>query len=339
MRRCLELAGRGMGTTAPNPMVGSVIVHQDRIIGEGYHQEFGAAHAEVNAIASVKDPSLLTDSTLYVNLEPCSHFGKTPPCSMLIIEKEIPRVVIGTADSNPVSGGGIKQLEENGIDVRTGILEEECLSLNKRFFTYHQEKRPWILLKWAQTEDGFIDVIRKDDTPAGVNWITGSEARQWVHKWRSEEQAILVGTRTALLDNPELTVRDWHGRNPLRLVIDREGILPGHLNLFNDSADTCVFTSKPVSDHDRVKYVKVNREEDYLEAILKYLFSAEVVSLLVEGGAALLNSFIKKGIWDEARVFTGKKKFGTGISAPEIQYTPREELSVGGDQLQIFRNI
>ena len=229
MKRCLELAEKGMGNVAPNPMVGCVIVHGGRIIGEGYHRAFGEAHAEVNAIASAGDASLLAGSTLYVNLEPCSYHGKTPPCSSLVIGKGIPRVVIGTPDPNPrVSGAGIMQMESAGIEVVKGVLETECLELNKRFFTHHMKKRPWILLKWARTADGFIDRERRPGQPAGINRISGGEALRHVHKWRSQEQSILVGTRTALLDNPELTVRHWKGKNPLRLVIDIEGKLPGH---------------------------------------------------------------------------------------------------------------
>ena len=337
MRRCLELAGKGLGTSAPNPMVGCVIVNGDTIIGEGYHRAYGESHAEVNAIASVKDPGLLPGSTLYVNLEPCSHFGKTPPCSSLIIDRAIPRVVVGTPDPNPLVGGrGLKQLEENGVQLRSGVLEDECRELNKRFFTFHALKRPWILLKWAQTEDGFIDVERRDEDPQGVNWITGERARQLVHKWRSEEQAILVGTRTALLDDPELTVRDWKGRNPTRIVIDREGKLPGHLKLFNSEADTLVFTSRPKTAHDRVKYIEVPQGEDYIIAILKHLYESEVLSLMVEGGAVLLELFINSGLWDEARVFSSRQNFKGGVPAPKIPFDPVRQLPAGGDLLKIY---
>ncbi len=339
MARCLDLARKGFGATAPNPMVGCVIVCGDRIIGEGYHRACGEAHAEVNALASVKDPGLLTDSTLYVNLEPCSHFGKTPPCSGLIIEKMIPRVVIGSLDPNPLVGGkGIRQMEKKGIKVSSGVLEGDCLELNKRFFTFHLKKRPYILLKWARTKDGFIDRHRQEGEPEGVNWITGKEARQWVHKWRSEEQAILVGTRTAAIDNPELTVRNWKGRNPLRLVIDREGKLPDHLNVFNGEADTLVFTSKPKENRDRVKYIIVPEGHDYITFLLDHLYDQEIQSLLVEGGAALFGSFIGAGLWDEARVFTGDRNFGKGIPSPELSAGPVEQLFPGGDLLEIYRN-
>ncbi len=337
LARCLELARKGMGATAPNPMVGCVIVNGDRIIGEGYHRAYGEAHAEVNAIESVGDPGLLRDSTLYVNLEPCSHFGKTPPCSAMIVEKKIPRVVIGTLDPNPrVGGSGLKTLKEGGLQVRSGVLEPECLDLNKRFFTYHEEKRPWILLKWARSQDGFIDRLRPEDDPGGVNWISGKEARQWVHKWRSEEQAILVGTRTAMLDDPELTVREWSGRNPLRLVIDRAGKLPAGLKLFSGDADTLVFTSKPRLSHGRVRYRKVPEADDYIPFIIKQLYEMEIQSLMVEGGAALLNAFIRYGTWDEARVFTGNCEIGRGIPSPEIPGKPMAQLQVGGDLLEVY---
>lgn len=339
MRRCLELGRKGLGSTAPNPLVGCVIVHSGRIIGEGYHRAFGEAHAEVNAIASVKESGLLPESTLYVNLEPCAHYGKTPPCTALILEKKIPGVVIGTPDPNPlVKGKGIACLEDGVVQVKQGVLESECRGLNKRYFTFHQEKRPWILLKWAKSRDGFMDRNREGKDPGGVNWITGKEARQWVHRWRSEEQAILVGTRTARIDDPELTVRDWEGNNPLRLIIDRKGTLPGGLKLFNDDADTLVFTSKPASPRKGVKYVEVPLEEDYLSFILSHLHDIGIQSLLVEGGATLLNSFLEQGIWDEARVFTGVPEFSSGIASPRIQVSPEEKIYLGGDLLEIYRN-
>ncbi len=352
MARCIELARKGVGVTAPNPMVGCVIVHEDRIIGEGYHQEYGQAHAEVNAIASVKETELLEDSTLYVNLEPCSHFGKTPPCSWLIIEKGIRNIVIGSMDPNPlIAGNGVRQLEENSCTVQSGILEKECLNLNKRFFTYHKKKRPWILLKWARTKDGFIDRERGgiEDRGGleerGVNWITGKHARQLVHKWRSEVQSILVGTHTALVDDPELTVRDWQGKNPLRLVIDRKGILPEPLKLFNGKTDTLVFTSSDaynsagVKNRKNLEYVLLPDEKDYLPLILKHLYKLEIQSIMIEGGAALLNSCIESGLWDEARVFTGDVSFGSGVPSPEIPGEPSETLSEGPDRLEIFRNF
>jgi diaminohydroxyphosphoribosylaminopyrimidine deaminase/5-amino-6-(5-phosphoribosylamino)uracil reductase len=340
MERCLELASKGLGSVAPNPMVGCVIVHGDRIIGEGYHRVYGEAHAEVNAIASVKDPGLLSGSTLYVNLEPCSHQGKTPACSRLILDRKIPRVVIGKADPNPVvAGKGLRMLKEGGTEVRTGVMEKECLELNKRFFTWHREKRPWVLLKWARTRDGFIDRLRPTENPDGVSWITNPPARQWVHKWRSEEQAILVGTRTALLDDPQLTVRHWQGRNPLRLVIDRKGTLPGHLKLFDGIAETLVFTSEPGKVYENAGCIQIPGSTDYLPAILGYLYEHEIQSLLVEGGAALLNSFIRSGLWDEARVFTGNAYFGQGIPSPVLPSVPVHRITTGDDLLEIYSKM
>jgi diaminohydroxyphosphoribosylaminopyrimidine deaminase/5-amino-6-(5-phosphoribosylamino)uracil reductase len=350
MARCLELAAKGAGSTAPNPMVGCVIVHEERIIGEGYHRAVGEAHAEVNAIASVKDPRLLASSTLYVNLEPCSYHGRTPPCSDLIVEKKIPRVVVGVPDPNPlVAGNGLRHLEKKGVEVAEGILEKECHDLNIRFITFHQKKRPWVVLKWAQSEDGFIDRVRKAGEPAGVNWITGTSSRQLVHKWRSEEQAVMVGTGTALADDPELTVRDWNGKNPLRIVIDRGGKLPGALKLFNDDADTLVLTSDPPpskyaerssrgGDGGRVRVVPVPGGEDYISFILKQLHEMDIISLMVEGGTALLNSFIRSGTWDEARVFTGKMEFGNGLPAPVLEGEPVVEARSGEDLIRVYRN-
>lgn len=346
MRRCLELAEKGRGKTAPNPMVGSVVVHKGRIIGEGYHEGYGLPHAEVNAIASVKDEGMLRDSILYVNLEPCSHFGKTPPCSALILEKGIPEVVIGAGDPNPVSSGGMAVLESKGVRVSSGILEEKCLELNRRFYTFQRERRPWILLKWAQSADGYMDIHRQPGDDPGVNWITGRQARQLVHRWRAEEMAVLVGTRTAKLDNPELTVRDWNGRNPLRLVIDRAGILDPGSKLFNDAADTVVFTSETAdlkarkdSPHSRVRYVAVPEGADYPEAISDYLVSEGCISLMVEGGAGLLGSFIGRGLWDEARVFTGTKNFGAGVKAPDVPGLAFSIEMIDQDSLEVYRNL
>jgi diaminohydroxyphosphoribosylaminopyrimidine deaminase/5-amino-6-(5-phosphoribosylamino)uracil reductase len=339
MQRCLDLAVNGLGSVAPNPMVGCVIVRAGRIIGEGYHRAWGEAHAEVNAIASVGDPEQLADSTLYVNLEPCSHLGKTPACSRMILDRKIPRVVVGTADPNPlVAGGGLRMLKEGGVEVRAGVMEGEGMELNKRFFTWHRKKRPWILLKWAKTGDGFLDRPRGKDDRSGVNWITGPDARQCVHKWRSEEQSVLVGTNTALLDDPALTVRQWKGRDPLRLVIDRVGKLPGHLKLFDGTAPTVVFTSKPGPGRDNAECVEVAPGNDYIPAILEYLYARNIQSLMVEGGAGLLNAFIRSGLWDEARVFTGTAYFKEGVPAPVLPSVPSHRITLGEDLLEIFRN-
>ncbi len=242
MQRCLDLANMGRGNTGTNPMVGAVIVCNGKIIGEGYHKKYGEPHAEANAIYSVKDKSLLNKSTLYVNLEPCSHTGKTPPCSELIIKSKIPRVIVGTIDPNSiVSGKGLKRLNDSGTEVVTGILEDKSVDLNKRFFTYYRKKRPYIILKWAQTTDGYIDTIRKDKQAPHLTWISDKISQILVHKWRAEEHAIIVGTNTALLDNPQLNIRFWHGNEPVRIVLDRNLRLPSNLHLFDKTLKTIVF--------------------------------------------------------------------------------------------------
>jgi diaminohydroxyphosphoribosylaminopyrimidine deaminase/5-amino-6-(5-phosphoribosylamino)uracil reductase len=339
MDRCLELAGKGLGSTAPNPMVGCVLVAGNRIIGQGYHREYGGPHAEVNAIASAEAEDQLSACTLYVNLEPCSHYGKTPPCSKLIIDRGIPRVVIGTRDPNQVvSGKGISRLRDHGAEVVVGIREKECLELNRRFFTYHGKNRPYIILKWAETKDGFIDRERTPGTRGSINWITGSRERQLVHKWRSEEQAILVGTRTALVDDPELTVRDWSGRQPLRLVIDRHGKLPGSLKLLDGKIPTVVFSEKDLKPAKNIRPVKFAGDPDLVDGILAFLHENEIQSMIVEGGRETLNRFIHRNLWDEARVFTGGRSFGKGIRAPQLAGGASADFQIGNSLLSIYRN-
>jgi diaminohydroxyphosphoribosylaminopyrimidine deaminase/5-amino-6-(5-phosphoribosylamino)uracil reductase len=339
MDRCLELAHKGLGNTAPNPVVGCVLEAGGRIIGQGYHREYGEAHAEVNAIQSVKKAEWLTSSTLYVNLEPCSHHGKTPPCSDLILDMGIPRVVVGTIDPNKaVSGRGISRLRDHGVEVSVGIREKECLELNRRFFTYHANKRPYIILKWAETKDGYIDRERTPGTNGHINWITGTLERQLVHKWRSEEQAILVGTRTALTDDPELTARDWSGRQPLRLVIDRKGKLPGSLKLLDGKTPTVVFSERALEPAENIRKVKIPGDQDMVDGILDFLYHNEIQSLIVEGGRVTLEGFIKRNLWDEARVFTGEQQFISGIRAPRIEAEAMEKYQVAGSMLSIFRN-
>lgn len=318
MQRCLDLAAESSGFTAPNPMVGCVVVHNHRIIGEGYHRQFGGPHAEVEAIRSVGDRSLLRQSVLYVNLEPCSHTGKTPPCTGLIIESGIPEVVIGTIDPNPlVSGNGIRQLQAAGVITLTGVLAESCQWLNRRFFTFHQKKRPYVILKWAQTADGFIDRIRGIQNPAEPYWISNEVSKMLVHKWRAMEQAILVGTRTALLDNPRLNVREWHGRSPLRMVIDRKLRLPHHLNLFDGSLETWVFNEKVDKTDGNIRYARLDFS-NLVQEILRYLHYHDIQSVFIEGGRQLIESFLTEGLWDEARVITGMKRFGEGLAAPAM---------------------
>jgi diaminohydroxyphosphoribosylaminopyrimidine deaminase/5-amino-6-(5-phosphoribosylamino)uracil reductase len=324
MQRCFELAKNGQGYVAPNPLVGSVIVYNNKIIGEGYHHKYGAAHAEVNAINSVTDKNLLSQSTLYVNLEPCSHYGKTPPCSDLIIQKGIPKVVIANVDPyEKVKGKGIERMRNSGIEVTTGILDKQGEDLNKRFFTFHSEQRPYIILKWAQTSDGFIDIIRHSEMPTQPNWITNEHARIMVHKWRAEEQAIMVGTNTAFIDNPKLNVRNWHGKNPVRVLIDKDLRLPLNLNIFDGSIPTLVFSEKkPEKEINGVEFILLNFNVNIVTQICNELYKRNIISIIIEGGAKLLNTFIYEGFWDEARVFTGNIKFLKGINAPAIKNKP-----------------
>jgi len=339
MRRCFELARKGLGLTRSNPLVGSVIVHKDRIIGEGYHHEFGGPHAEVNAIRSVKDQSLLADSTIYINLEPCSHFGKTPPCSLLINQKGIRRVVISNEDPFPeVNGAGIRDLEENGIEVVVGVLREEGYNLNRRFFVYNRKKRPYIILKWAQTQDGFIDINREPDDPIGPNWITNEICRTLVHKWRTEEAGILTGASTILADNPWLNVRRWTGNNPVRITIDRSGRLFEGLHILDGSVETVVFNCGPVTYAGKIRSLQVDHDAD-LNEIMNELYNLQIISIMVEGGKKLLDSFIESGLWDEARVFTGRAKFGDGIVAPELGPEPFEQTEYHGSKLESYINF
>lgn len=340
MRRCLELAGKAEGMTYPNPLVGSVIVHNGTITGEGYHLKAGGPHAEVNAINSLPDKSMLRTSALYVNLEPCSHFGKTTPCADLIIANKIPRIIVGTIDtSEKVSGQGLKRLREAGCEVISGILNEECRYLNRRFFTFHEKKRPYITLKWAQSSDGFIDKIRSEDYMIEPNWITGEPERVLVHKWRAEEQAILVGAGTARADNPRLNVREWKGNDPLKIILSGSGIVPDKLAANNFCSDCIIFTYYPekVNLQGAVK-VKLNREGSAALQITEYLFKSGVQSLFIEGGAKVLYHFISAGCWDEARIFYGNTPFRAGIKAPEIHGKLFSHADFSQSSLKIFVN-
>jgi diaminohydroxyphosphoribosylaminopyrimidine deaminase/5-amino-6-(5-phosphoribosylamino)uracil reductase len=337
IKRCLELAKNGFGTTYPNPMVGSVIVYENKIIGEGWHKKSGEAHAEVNAINSVKDKSLLSKSTIYVSLEPCSHFGKTPPCSDLIIEKQIPNIVIGTIDSNEkVSGKGIQKLRDAGRNVVVGVLEKECQELNKRFFTYHNKKRPYIILKWAESSDGFIAPEKKEEQKPV--WISNEFSRQLVHKWRSEEQAILVGTNTIFEDNPELTTRDWKGKNPVRVVIDRLGKINEPYFVKDKSVKTIFITeSENLSSHENIIYENAIFDIRLAEKICSILQKHSIQSVIIEGGKKTLDTFIDAGLWDEARVFKGATLFTNGTKAPRLngKYV---EKKIKNDQLLTYYN-
>ncbi len=337
MRRCLELAKLGSGNTAPNPMVGAVVVHNDRIIGEGYHRQYGQAHAEVNAINAVKNRELLKKSTIYVNLEPCAHFGKTPPCADLITKMKIPRVVIGCVDTfAKVSGKGIEKLRQANCEVKLGVLEQESQELNKRFFTFHSKKRPYIILKWAETIDGFIDIERAANEDAKSYWITNLTAKKLVHKWRTEEAAFMIGTNTAINDNPQLTVREWLGRNPVRIVIDNSLRLPSNLRLFDHEARTIVFNSQKNTRINNIEFVKIDFKNT-LQEILNVLYSLEIQSIMVEGGSILLNSFIENNLWDEARIFVGNKKFYKGVKAPVFNANPHKTTMIGDSKLMFFK--
>jgi diaminohydroxyphosphoribosylaminopyrimidine deaminase/5-amino-6-(5-phosphoribosylamino)uracil reductase len=326
IERCLSIAKNGLGTTRPNPMVGAVIVYNDRIIGEGFTSKYGGPHAEVNALNSVNDKSLLVKSTLYVTLEPCCHFGKTPPCCDLIIKYKIPNVVIGCQDRNPkVFGKGIKKLEDAGINVVVGIMEDQCLKHHKRFFTFHNKKRPYIIIKWAESIDEFIaPESRSKQKPI---WLTNAYSRQLVHKWRSEEQSILIGTNTAIQDNPMLTVRSWTGNNPIRIVIDKEEKLMKDLNIFNSEAETIVVSN---NNFDFSKPLAIQ--------ICNVLFNSRINSLIIEGGAQTIQSFINEDLWDEARVFTAPITLHKGTKSPNFSGSLISEYKIEDDILKIYRN-
>lgn len=333
MQRAMDLAALGRGAVSPNPMVGCVIVNHGNIIGEGYHKRYGGPHAEPHAINGVKDPNLLKSATLYVTLEPCSHFGKTPPCADLIIKHQIQRVVIGAKDSNPLVGGkGIKKLIEAGIEVEEGIMADEIRKQNARFFTYMEKQRPYVLLKWAQTKDGFIARSNYDS-----KWISQPLSRQLVHRWRAEEDAIIVGTNTAKYDNPRLNVRDWTGKDPVRIVIDKGLSLDGNLHLFDGSQATICFNLIRAARQENLEWVKM--EENFtIGAILNELYQRKIQSLIVEGGSQLLRTFLEAGLWDEARVFTGDVVFGNGIPAPILRTVPGSQYEIMGDVLQHYIN-
>lgn len=315
-----------MGTTYPNPLVGSVIVYNDQIIGEGWHQKAGCPHAEVHAIQSVKDKSLLSKATIYVSLEPCSHYGKTPPCSDLIIANKIPNVVIGTVDPfAKVAGNGIKKLIEAGVTVTVGILEDDCYELNKRFFTFHTKKRPYIILKWAESNDRFIAPnTRATQEPV---WITNEVSRQLVHKWRSEEQAILVGTNTALEDNPSLTTRNWAGNNPIRIVLDQNNKISKESHIFDNQAKTILISKN-----------EIPFDENLASNIALFLFEQDIQSVLIEGGTITLQTFIDSNLWDEARIFKGAISFYEGIKAPKFIFASSNKTQLTEDELLTFRN-
>jgi diaminohydroxyphosphoribosylaminopyrimidine deaminase / 5-amino-6-(5-phosphoribosylamino)uracil reductase len=334
MHRALFLAKLGLGKVAPNPLVGCVIVHDNIIIGEGYHQFYGGPHAEVNALKQVENTDLLKKATVYVTLEPCSHFGKTPPCSDLLIKSGVKNVVIGTRDSNPlVSGKGIDKLKKAGIEVIENVLENECRKINRRFFTFHEKSRPYVILKWAQTSDGYLDKHRSSDE-IGINWITEPETKSLVHKWRSEEQAILVGRNTIMNDNPSLTVRDFSGKNPIRIVIDSQLALSNMKNVFSDDAETLVFNRIKNEKIGNIEWIKI--QETNTDLILKELYKRGIQSVLVEGGSRTLQYFIIDNVWDEARVIVGNTQFGSGVKAPVLNKLPNDTYLFGKDRIYNF---
>lgn len=331
MRRALELAKNGRGHVSPNPLVGCVIVHEGRIVGEGWHRKYGEAHAEVNAIDSVEDKAVLKESTLYVTLEPCSHMGKTPPCADMIVTHRLQKVVIANRDINPlVAGRGIKRLRDAGIIVITDILSQEGKELNMRFFTYMEKKRPRIILKWAETSDGFIARQNNDS-----RWISDAYSRQLVHKWRSEEDAVLVGSGTAWYDNPKLDVRDWSGRNPVRVVIDRYLKLGPNQNLFNHEQMTLCYNLVKEEAQKNLHFIQL-REDNFLQSLVQDLYRRNIQSVIVEGGGQIINSFVKLSLWDEARIFVSPQTFGAGTPAPRLSGEVKKMQKLDKDWLKIM---
>ncbi len=342
MLRCIELGKNGLGNTAPNPMVGSVIVLHNKIIGEGHTSPYGGPHAEVNAINSVTDTSLLKDATIYVTLEPCSHYGKTPPCADLILKYQIKTVVIGTLDPNEkVAGKGIKKLKDAGCNVITPVLEKECKEHHKRFLTFFTKKRPYIILKWAETKDGFIapDISARKENPEPY-WITSPYSRQLVHKWRAEEQAILVGTNTAKQDNPKLDARTWKGNNPIRVVLDKNLKLKPNTHLLDNSIKTIVFTE----NKDAKKIVKgINYEvipfnKSLAKHVCNSLYKRNINSIIIEGGTKTIQTFLDANLWDEARVFIGNSYFKQGTKAPVIKNKIIQTMQIATDLLNLIKN-
>jgi diaminohydroxyphosphoribosylaminopyrimidine deaminase/5-amino-6-(5-phosphoribosylamino)uracil reductase len=340
MQRCLELALKGKGNVSPNPMVGCVIVHDNNIIGEGYHQKFGEAHAEVNAINNVlqkygdQAATLLANATAYVSLEPCAHFGKTPPCADLLVKHRLKNVVIGNTDPfDGVNGKGIDKLKNAGIEVLSGVLDEECRMVNRRFFTRITQQRPYLILKWAQTANGFFA-----PTDQTQRWISGPEAKTLAHEWRSEEDAILVGKNTVLADNPQLNTREVKGKNPIRIVIDKRLEIPANYHIFNNESKTIVFNEVKTEVVGNLHFIQMEDMQFYLPQKLAYqLYLMDIQSVIIEGGAHLLSQFIKDSLWDEARIFTANTTWESGLQAPKINGQLMEEISIGNDKLQVLK--
>lgn len=333
MQRALELAELGRTSVSPNPMVGCVIVHEDQVIGEGFHEYYGGPHAEPNAVLQVSNAALLKESTVYVTLEPCAHWGKTPPCANLLIQHQVKKVVIGAVDSNPLVGGkGIQLLREAGIEVITGVLESKVREQNRRFFTNMEKKRPYILLKWAETADGFVARSNYDS-----KWISNPYSRQLVHQWRSEEDAILVGKNTVIYDNPSLNVRDWVGKNPTRIILASSLDWNHPYHVLDGSIPTFIFNQEKNGEEANTTFIKVKDCKD-ISDILRRLQEKKIGSILIEGGSQLLHSFIALDLWDEARIFQSTQTFGDGIHAPKLSGTIAQEIDVMGDKLSIYYN-
>ncbi len=331
MQRALELAALGRGQVSPNPMVGCVIVHNGQIIGEGWHQRYGEAHAEVNALNRVEDQSLLTEATVYVTLEPCAHYGRTPPCADLLAKHHVKRVVVGAVDSNPLVGGkGIEKLKKAGIEVEAGVLEDSCRALNVRFFAAMEKQRPYIILKWAQTTDGFVARSNYDS-----KWISNEQSRQMVHQWRADEDAILVGPNTAKYDNPRLNVRGVEGKDPTRILIDRNLSVAHDLNLFDGSQSTLIYNLKKSEKGQMLEFIQLHKKQ-FLNDLLTDLHQRKIQSLIVEGGSGILKAFIEAGLWDEARIFTSKTEFGEGIAAPKVIGEEIDRQDINGDDLRFL---
>lgn len=336
IQRCIDLALKGKGNVGSNPMVGAVIVLNDEIIGEGYHEQYGQAHAEVNAVNAVQNKALLKDATIYVSLEPCAHVGKTPPCADLIVQHQFKRVVVGCLDSySEVSGKGIQRMREHGIQVDVGVMEQECRELNKRFFTFHERKRPYIILKWAQTVDGFMDPLRTNNEK-GIYWITHPETKKVVHQWRAEEAAIMVGKNTAIVDNPSLTTREFKGKNPIRILLDSHLETPINANLFNDEAQTLIFNLDKSAIESSNEWIKVDKMD--LAVIMSVLHKKNIQSVIVEGGKQILEQFIASNLWDEARVLIGENVFLEGLAAPLLNESLVRSTELGKDRLNCYKN-
>lgn len=333
IRRCIELAQKATGNTYPNPLVGSVIVHNGKIIGEGYHHKAGENHAEINAINSVEDKTLIPESTIYVSLEPCAHFGKTPPCALMIVELGFKKVVIGAMDSHDkVNGKGKKIIQDAGIEVVSGVLEKDCIELNKRFFTYHEKKRPFIILKWAESGDRFMD---KNFNPTQ---ISNSLTKQFVHQLRSSEHSILIGTMTALRDNPSLTTREITGRNPVRILIDIDLKVPANYNIYSNEAETLVFNSVKESQEGNIKFIKTKRE-NFINNLLNKLFQLQIQSIIIEGGSYVLQQFIDSDLWDQAIIIKNKELLLlNGTKAPQFEHAPSEIQNFRDNMIEFHKN-